>query len=349
MKSRIYIVIILIISGLLTQSCNNKGEILHKNITGAAYELIVVISDDAWSGLPGKTVQESLGQIQVGLPQDEPMFNLVNVPQAGFKSIFKSTRNILITTISSTISKPEIVFKDDMWAYPQATVEIKAKNADEWANLYKENEYKIMSYFRAAEKERMTMNYNKYYEKAVYNVLEKDFGVTMNVPPGFRIASQKKDFIWYQYDTPDITQGIVLFTIPYSSDSTFTVNYLVNVQDSVLKTNVPGPTEGSYPNIEKRVELTYNVFKHKGNYASEMRGLWGTVNDFMGGPFITLAELDLANQRVIIAYGFVYAPSKNKRNLINQVEAMLYTLKLNNQADNDKLNSQTNLEIDVEG
>jgi len=349
MKSRIYFFTALFVYMFIAHSCKNNGEILHKNITGSAYELLVVISDDSWNGEPGKVIKESLGQYQAGLPQDEPIFNLVNVPPIGFKSIFKSTRNILMTTISTTVTKPQVVFKDDIWAYPQATVEIKAKNANDWAKIYKENENKIMSYFRAAEMERLTTSYNRTFELAVYNVLSEDFGVTMKVPPGFAIASQKKDFIWYRYETPDISQGILLYPIPYHSDSTFTVNYLVHVTDSVLKANVPGPTEGSYPTIEKRIHQGFNVFKHNGNYASEMRGLWSTVNDFMGGPYVLLAELDLANQRVIIAYGYVYAPSKNKRNFINQVEAMIYSLKLNNQEDNDKLNSQTNLEIDVEG
>ncbi len=349
MKSKISIVIILIISGLHFQSCKNDGEVLHKNITGSAYELVVVISDDSWKGAPGNVIKESLGQFQAGLPQDEPMFTLVNVPQNGFKSIFKSTRNILITTISSTVSKPQVIFKDDIWAYPQATVEIKAKNAEEWSKLYKANESKIMSYFRSAEKERMTMNYSKYYEKAVYNVLDKDFGVTMKVPPGFVIASQKKDFVWYRYDTPEIEQGIIVYTIPYVSDTTFTVNYLVNLNDSILKENVPGPTNGSYPTIEKRIDQVFNVFKHNGNYAAEMRGLWSTVNDFMGGAYVSLAELDLVKQRVIVVYGYVYAPSKDKRNLINQVEAMIYSLKLNTQPENDKLNNQMDVQLDVEG
>lgn len=349
MKNRIFIVIVLILSGLLTYSCKNSGEILHKNITGSAYELVVVISDEAWNGVPGTLIKESLGQFQVGLPQDEPMFSLVKVPQEAFKDIFKSTRNILTTTISSTVTNPQVIFKDDVWAYPQATVEVRAKNAEEFARLYNENRNKIMSYFRAAEKERMTMNYDKYYEKAVYNVLERDFGVTMKVPPGFQIASQKENFIWYRYETPDISQGIILYTIPYVSDSTFTVDYLVGIRDSVLKTNVPGPTEGSYPTTEKMFDQVFNVFRHNGNYASEMRGLWRTVNDFMGGPYISLAELDIENQRVVIAYGYVYAPSKDKRNFINQVEAMIYSLKLSNQEHNNELNRQMDDEINVEG
>ncbi len=94
MKSKIYIITFLIINGLFFQSCDNSN-VPHKNITGRAYELVVVIPDQPWKGEPGKLIQESLGQFQDGLPQSEPIFNLVNVPPAAFKSIFKSTRNII--------------------------------------------------------------------------------------------------------------------------------------------------------------------------------------------------------------------------------------------------------------
>jgi hypothetical protein len=71
-----------------------------------------------------------------------------------------------------------------------------------------------------------------------------------------------------------------------------------------------------------------------------MRGLWRLVNDFMGGPYISLAELDASNQRVVVAFGYVYAPGKSKRNFLKQVEAMIYSLKLNDQDKNNKINSQ---------
>ena len=162
------------------------------------------------------------------------------------------------------------------------------------------------------------MNYNKYYEKTVFNALNTDFGVTMNVPPGFVIARQKENFIWFRYETPQISQGIVLYTFPYVSDSTFTLDYLVAKNDSVLEINIPGPTDGSYMATEKRFDQVFNIFEHNKNYVSEMRGLWRTENDFMGGPYISLAELDATNQRVVVAFGYVYAPSKNKRNFCNR-------------------------------
>jgi hypothetical protein len=321
-------------------SCSNDSQILHKTITGKASELVVVISTDSWKGAPGVLIRETLAQPQMGLPQDEPIFDVIDVPHNAFKSIFRSTRNILRTSISSNVEKEGISFTDDVWAYPQATVQIRAKSAKKFEEIFTENKNTILSYFIAAEKERLTMNYKKFYDKGVYNVLNRDYGLTMKVPPGFAITEQKKDFIWVKYDTPEIQQGIILYSFPYVSDSAFTVDYLLDVRDKMLKINIPGPTEGSYMTTEKRFEQLFNIHEHGGNYASDMRGLWRVQNDFMGGPYVSLAELDATNQRVVVAFGYVYAPSKDKRNLLRQVEAMIYSMKLNDQAKNDKINSQ---------
>lgn len=330
-------------------SCNNENAGLHKNITGKAGELVVVASDKTWDGEPGKLIRGTLMQSHLALPQDEPLFDVVRVPPAGFKSIFKSTRNILQTSVSPNVDSTGITFKDDVWAYPQATISIKAKNPEQFEEIFNENKNKIMSYYLKAEQERLQMSYGKFYEKSVYNVLNEDFGLTMKVPPGFVIADQKKDFIWIKYETPEISQGIIIYTFPYVSDSAFTKNYLLKVRDSILKANVPGPTEGSYMATERRIDQIQNITQHNGNYASEMRGLWRVMNDFMGGPYVSLAVLDEANQRVVAAFGYVYAPSKDKRNFLRQVEAMLYSLKLNNQKENDELKKQNEFEVNVPG
>lgn len=338
MKTTAYIVMVILLSVFV--SCSNQGTEMYKNITGKAGEMVVVISKESWEGDPGKLIRETMAQTHLALPQDEPLFDLIDVPHAAFKDIFRSTRNIIQTSISGNVDKEGITFTDDVWAYPQATVKIWAKTPAKFKEIFNENKNKILSYFLSAEKERLEMNYQKYYEKGVYNVLNQDFGLTMKVPPGFQITKQAKDFIWYKYETPAISQGIILYTFPYVSDSAFTVNYQLKVRDSLLKAHVPGPTEGSYMSTEKRLEQVNSIFEHNGNYASEMRGLWRLENDFMGGPYVALSELDAKNQRVIAAFGYVYAPSKDKRNFVRQVEAMIYSLKQNNQAENDKMNSQ---------
>ena len=246
MKQAFFYPFFLFIAAVILQSCSNNSQIMHKNITGKAGELVVVISKESWEGTTGKLIRETLAQPHIGLPQDEPIFDIIDVPQAAFKSIFKSTRNIIQTNIAANVQNEGITFTDDVWAYPQATVQIKAKTAGKFKEIFNENSDKIMSYFIAAEKERLTMNYRKFYERGVFSVLDKDFGVTMKVPPGFAIAEQKENFIWYKYETPAISQGIVFYTFPYVSDSTFTVNYLLDIRDKILKDNVPGAIKSSY-------------------------------------------------------------------------------------------------------
>lgn len=343
MNSKLVLLFFVIATAVFFQSCSDGGQVIHKNITGKASELVVVISKDAWGGATGELVRKSLAQSHVGLPQDEPMFDVIDVPHQAFTSIFKSTRNIVQTRISGNVKNEGVSFKDDVWAYPQATVTIQAKSAAKFEDIYKANEEKILSYFLSAEKERLTMNYTKFYEKGVYNVLNQDFGITMKVSPGFSISEQEEDFVWLVYDTPAIQQGIIIYTLPYNSDSIFTLNQLVSARDRVLKTNIPGPTEGSYMVTERRFQQIQNIFEHNKNYTSGMRGLWKVQNDFMGGPYISLAELDATNQRVVVAFGYVYAPSKDKRNLLRQVEAMIYSMKFNEQAKNDKIRSQINM------
>jgi len=339
MKRIVIHLLLTIFVTVVFQSCNDVP-VLRQNITGRANELVIVISDESWEGKPGELLRDMLAQPHVALPQSEPIFDLIHVPHVGFKKIFRSTRNIIQTSISSNVETPGVIFKDDVWAYPQATVQINAKNAAQFEELFNENSGKIMSYFLTAEKKRLTMNYQKYAEKLVLNTLNDTLGLTMTVPPGFAIARQKKDFIWVRYETPEISQGIVVYTFPYISDSTFTENYLVAKTDSVLEINVPGPTAGSYMAVEKQIDQVLKPFEHNKNYAVEMRGLWRLENDFMGGPYVAIAELDASNQRVVVAFGYVFAPSKDKRNLLQQVEAMVYSLKMNKQAENDKINSQ---------
>ncbi len=342
------IVSLLLVTGFFLSCGSDTGD-LRKKITGRAGELVVVISKQSWEGSPGEAIRQTLAQPQAALPQEEPLFDLIDVPHEAFKDIFRTTRNIVQTSISSNVDVEEVKFTDDVWAFPQATVQITAKTPDRFVELFNENKSRIISYFLAAERERNTMNYNRVYEKAVYNILDQDFGVTLKVPPGFRVMEQKKDFLWVQFDTPEIFQGLVIYSYPFVSDSAFAIEYQLPIRDALLKKHVPGPTEGSYMTTEKRVDQVFNVTKHNGNYAAEMRGLWRVENDYMGGPYISLSELDLANQRVISVFGFVYAPSKDKRNLLRQVEAMVYSLKLNNQKDNDTLNKQSDLEINIEG
>ena len=57
------------------------------------------------------------------------------------------------------------------------------------------------------------------------------------------------------------------------------------------------------------------------------KGTWELKNDFMAGPFINYAVEDTISKRLLIIEGFCYAPSKNKRDLVFELRAIIETVK----------------------
>ncbi|MHA7111525.1 DUF4837 family protein [Sunxiuqinia elliptica] len=342
MKRIIYIGLWMVILAVGLGACNDQTN-MRKKITGKAGELVVVVPDPTWEGATGKSFREIMAQPQLGLPQDEPIFDLINVPPSAFKEIFRTSRNIVRIKISTTVDTSEVKFRKDIWAWPQAVVDINASSTEEFNQLLKKNSDRIVAFMLKAERDRLQMNYRNYHDKAAKNIIKDKFNIQLNVPPGFKVTKQEKDFVWVRYETPDISQGIMIHSFPYQSDSTFTQQFLLNKRDSILKANVAGPAEGSYMTTERQLPPVFNVFQFKKNYASEMRGLWRVEGDFMGGPYINLTVLDAANNRIVMLDGYVYAPRFDKRNLLRQVEAMMYSLELPDQQKNDKINSQVNM------
>jgi hypothetical protein len=319
-------------------SCSDSA--MQRKISGKPGELIVVVPKETWDGEVGEAMKKVLMQPQIGLPQGEPLFTTIDIPPAAFKDIFKTTRNIINVRISPTLDSAKVEFKKDVWAWPQAVINIDATTADECIDLFNQNAEKVLSFLLKAERERLQLNYAKNIDKAIKNTIQKKFNISLNIPVGFNIAVDRENFIWLRYDTPEITQSISIYTFPYKSDSTFTANFLLNKRDSVAKANIEGSLPGSYMTTESRVSPSFSILKVKNNYSAEMRGLWKMEKDFMGGPFINLSVLDVFNNRVIVLDGFVYAPRFDKRNYLRQVEAMIYSLELPNQKENDKINSQ---------
>ncbi|MDA3817682.1 MAG: DUF4837 family protein [Prolixibacteraceae bacterium] len=344
MKQLIQILTVFILIVLLG-ACDSRNQTsMKRNVTGKAGELVVVIKPTAWDNAPGKLIRDVLAQPQLSLPQEEPIFDLINIPHDAFGQIFRTSRNLLVVKIGNEVEENDFRLKRDVHAFTQAIGYIDAKTVDDFEKIFNENSDRLASFFMKAERRRLVVNYSKYYERVVLAKTEEQFGITLNVPPGFVVDKVEDDFMWIRFETPGISQGIFIYSFPYEDENTFTADYMKIKRNIVLHKNVPGPTESSYMSTESELPVVFNVFKKDGNYASEMRGLWTVENNFMGGPFINLAMLDILNNRVVVLDGFVYAPGKDKRNYLRQVEAMVYSSEFVNQDEIDKVNKQLDFE-----
>lgn len=319
---------IIIIFAAITSCKRDKVRTsLLPNVTGKAGEVIIVMEKNFWQSYIGDTIRNYFMQEMIGLPQSEPILDLVNIPSAAFSSIFKSHRNIIQTYISKSVVKPGVYVEKDLEAKPQIYIRIEAPDKNSFMTLLMDNREKILGALLKMERKRLMDMYKNYPERSVNNILFKNHNVRLNFPKGFAIRVDTTDFMWISYETPLTSQGVFVYYYDYTDTTLFLKDSLLKKRNDLLKKYVPGPREGSFMTTEGFYTPECKEFALNKKYAVEIRGLWKVENDYMGGPFVSFSSVDEKLNRIVTVSGYVYAPKYDKRNYLRQVESILYSLK----------------------
>ena len=99
-----------------------KGRIL-PNITGTAGEVLVVIDKSNWEGSTGELLQDILMEEYPGLPQSEPLFDVLHITAASLDKLYQFHRSIVLATVESGL-EPRIRFRENVWARPQIMIQL---------------------------------------------------------------------------------------------------------------------------------------------------------------------------------------------------------------------------------
>lgn len=336
-QNKSHIVISLIIFaciGCAMTACNESKEIKNtskkisgKTIQSAPYELLIVANKDWLNGPYGGALMEVAKAEVPGLPQSEPNFRVTAINPTSFNKTFQVYGNIIHATIDSNLSEPEIKIAHNVYARPQIIMSISAPSNVAFAEFVKKQEEYIISTFINSE-----LSLKEEYLKRVHNgqvatAVKKMFDCTIYVPKDISSIKEGKDFLWASSDKQDNKQNLCVYTYPYTSESTFTLDYFIQKRDSFMKENIRGYRDNQFMTTDSRTVVSRNI-NVDGRFVQEVRGLWKMENDMMGGPFVSYSQVDTVNHRVIVTEGFVYAPDKSKRNFIRDMEASLQTLVL---------------------
>ncbi|MCA1744759.1 MAG: DUF4837 family protein [Bacteroidales bacterium] len=311
----------------LFSGCKNTSN-QKPNITGAMGEVLVVMDDKWRNGPEGEALQQMLKQPMEGLPQVEPIFNVSITPHRAFGGSMRTFRNLVITNIGPDVEKEGVrFFSESSWARDQSMIHINAKTPELFLALLDKEEVRILGYILRAERQRSIRYYTKFVAGNLTDKINQKWGMKVIIPNIFTVKLDKDDFSWMSHETPSLSQGMFIYSFDYKGEGTFSREYLLNKRDSVLRRNVPGPSEGSYMSTEHMTPVTYKSFENNGHKVVELRGLWKVVGDLMGGPFVMHAHLDKANNRVVVTDGYVFLPEEpKKRNYIWQLESLFYSV-----------------------
>ncbi|MGV6831774.1 MAG: DUF4837 family protein [bacterium] len=319
--------IIVFLLGLILISCNSNSndQLLLSSSSGNINDLNVVIDNQLWEGEIGDLVRQEIAAPVYGLPQEEPLFSIRQMPPQVFTGFARNNRTILI------IEKGEediVSYKKNVFAKPQTVIFVRGTSNASINELIKKDAQRIIATFKKTElnekQRRIGVSLNK------DNNISKVLNLRMKFPSAYRVAKEEGSFFWLRRDIKTGTLNVMLYDLPLDaiSESDTLINTIIRKRDSIGKTHIPGPIDGSFMITER----AYTPFMGKTSIDDkttyETKSTWEVKNAFMAGPFLNYAIKDEVNNRWIIAEGFTYAPSVEKRDYMFELESILKSIEI---------------------
>tara|TARA_R100001369_G_scaffold29172_1_gene52448 strand:- start:137763 stop:138743 length:981 start_codon:yes stop_codon:yes gene_type:complete len=313
----------LLFTGCKESEKDNK--IYLANSSGNINNISVVMDNNMWEGAIGEALRKTLAAPVDGLPQEEPMFSLNQMPPESFSGFVRKNR--LFVKIEKG-EKANFKIFNDPYAQPQTGVLITGNNSNEIVEQINENSAEIVKSLRDTEIKEKQRRINKSLKDD--EKLKRTLGVSLKFPTAYRYAMENEDFFWIRKDIPKGNMEILVYSVPLNqidSDTSIVAN-IIRMRDSIGKAHIPGPLEDSYMITEEAYAPYLFDSEIDGKFAYETKGTWEVKNAFMAGPFINYAVRDTVNNRYIILEGFTFAPATAKRDNMFELEAILKSAKI---------------------
>ena len=309
---------------LSTVACQNNGKLVLKNSMGRINSLVIVIDNSEWLGKPGDALRKIIGTPVLGLPQEENQFSVTQTPVKAFKTIFQTSRNLLLVGYGD---ENTYKIKKDIYASPQVVMTI--LGTDEASLLAQIEKYKkeIVDVFKKAD-------IKVYQKKLGQSLVQNDtiktlkkLNVDLEIPTDYRRVDDTGDFLWFRKHIEKGDMNLLVYELPLKDVMTIE-NSIAAERDTIGKKYIPGPSDGSYMITEAAYSPHIIPTELNKLSAYETRGKWEVKNDFMAGPFLNYTIIDKANNRLLVIEGFTYAPNADKRDYMFELEAIIKTLKI---------------------
>jgi len=343
---------------LATVSCNTSDKPNPQNLpaaTGKPGDMILILDSIQWRGELGSELRKIFREEMPGLPREEPMFDLHWVYPRKGSTLLTQIRNLVIVftldqnTLGSKIMKKGfseetlqqiqadtsfyIYTSKDEYARGQDIMYLFGKTQESLIRHLKRDGKKIQVFFNNAEKQRIQKKLLKTSStKGVTEFLRREQGYELRVPFGYKLADKSDDFVWLRQMDAEVDKNVFISWKKYQSEYQLLPDSLIVWRDQIASRYLyEDPDQpDSYLVTETGVPFKPVVPKQvsfNDQFAIELRGLWKTNTNTMGGPFISYSMVDINKGLIYYIDGFAFSPGKNQRETIRELEAILWTFK----------------------
>ena len=305
-------------------SCSFKKEELPENSSSEINTISVIIDDQLWNGEVGDSIRNKFASPVLGLPQEEPLFTINQYPVKLFEGFSTNSHNIIIVKKGN---ENKFEFKQNEFATPQNAFHITGKTSFEIIELLEENAPEIIKKMRAIE----VIHNQEIFKDSLLDTkkIQKKFNIDLLIPSKYEYVMRRKNFIWLKSEIVSGNTSLIIYAVPWKSiRPAYAVTDIVITRDSIGKAYIHGSDYGTQMVSDQAYSPYFSKTVLAGNKAYETKGTWQIKNDFMSGPFINYAILDKAHRRILVLEGFCYAPSKEKRDLMFELESIIKSIQI---------------------
>lgn len=299
---------------LLVVSCKEQAHGLPSS-TVRPYEVLVV-NDSA------HVVADSLSTDCLGLPQSEPQFDVKTIAEKDLEGYRLLSRTIVMLHPAGS----GIRVHKNVYAHPQLVIHTDV------AHLARAKAY-LQAFERLQAQRQLAQHPNPTMQQMVHKAL----GVQMLIPSEMQSYKKGKDLIWLSNNTHEKIKNLCVMrlaptahrsqSLTAEKKGSQTADIFAPIND-LLRANVKGEQAGMYLQLipstiqeERSVTLSDSL-----GTATDYCGLWQMNGDSMGGAFVM--RLTRLKDRQIALLAFAYAPETTKRNIMQQLRAVVFNNKI---------------------
>ncbi len=331
-------------------SCGEPSESARKAILpqaqGAPGEIILVMDSSQYAGNLGRAIRNAFNVPMEALPQDEMLYDMHYVNPLRVNNVLKKAKNLIyVTTLedkSDDSKKLRQLFtdealkkiyrdtskylsiKNDEYAIGQVVMHLYGKNGDILADKINSNDELLRSILEKYEQERLKKKLFASREKLIENNLKEKHGYSIQIPYGYDLAKNLPDFSWIRFLDVQYEKNIFIYHEEYQSQ-----NQLKDMQGlrekitSLYLRDSEKPDK--YVTMQPILPMITDTITFKNKFALANKGLWKVSDNSAGGPYVSYSFVDERIGRIYYIEGYVYAPGTQKKNYVQELDAILST------------------------
>lgn len=286
--------------------------------TGARCEVVLVCTEKVWNSRALNPLKNELLRPQPGLPQPESYFSIMRVDPENFKNVIQRNKAIIIVEESDTA---RFRWVRNLYARPQNVALITYTTFQDIYNLTARHRREIFEKFRAQDLESTRLTLLK--SGAKWQDATKNQKLKILMPPGYSRVVHKDNFSMYFAQSAKTHHVIMVHTRPWDPEGNMPDEWkIISIRDSLTILHTQASRPGSYTVVDTTIRPLSRTINLNGRLTTEMRGLFKSVNDFLGGPFYTLVVFDEDRKLMVFIDAFMQAVGQNKRNMLMEMEVI---------------------------